>query len=181
MLVQVLADEGVERFSDTAAARSCRSTTRYSATTRNINPHALIGPANEQGAGFMAPVSRGASGRVGVALCVRAGGPTWSRRCAIDMAIPCRRRESAARCRPRPSAPMRFRRRPCPASWVAVAKHVFLITDPTKLEATVRTAFEIARTGRPGPVVLDVPRTCRTGKAYSTAPAACRWRVSGSG
>ena len=40
----------------------------------------------------------------------------------------------------------------------AVAKHVFLITDPTKLEATVRTAFEIARTGRPGPVVLDVPK-----------------------
>jgi acetolactate synthase-1/2/3 large subunit len=40
----------------------------------------------------------------------------------------------------------------------AVAKHVFLITDPSKLEATVRTAFEIARTGRPGPVVLDVPK-----------------------
>ena len=33
----------------------------------------------------------------------------------------------------------------------AVAKHVFLVTDETKLEATIRTAFEIARTGRPGP------------------------------
>ena len=33
----------------------------------------------------------------------------------------------------------------------SVAKHVFLVTDPTKLEATMRTAFEIARTGRPGP------------------------------
>ena len=32
----------------------------------------------------------------------------------------------------------------------AVAKHCFLVTDPTKLEATVRTAFEIARSGRPG-------------------------------
>jgi acetolactate synthase-1/2/3 large subunit len=40
----------------------------------------------------------------------------------------------------------------------AVAKHVFLVTDPAKLEATVRTAFEIARTGRPGPVVLDIPK-----------------------
>ncbi|HEY8509202.1 MAG TPA: thiamine pyrophosphate-dependent enzyme, partial [Steroidobacteraceae bacterium] len=29
---------------------------------------------------------------------------------------------------------------------------------PTKLEATVRTAFEIARTGRPGPVVIDIPK-----------------------
>jgi acetolactate synthase-1/2/3 large subunit len=46
----------------------------------------------------------------------------------------------------------------------AVAKHVFLITDPTKLEATVRTAFEIARTGRPGPVVLDVPKDVQNWK-----------------
>ena len=40
----------------------------------------------------------------------------------------------------------------------AVAKHCFLVTDATKLEATVRTAFEIARSGRPGPVVIDVPK-----------------------
>jgi acetolactate synthase-1/2/3 large subunit len=46
----------------------------------------------------------------------------------------------------------------------AVAKHVFLVTDPTKLEATVRTAFEIARTGRPGPVVLDVPKDVQNWK-----------------
>ena len=46
----------------------------------------------------------------------------------------------------------------------AVAKHVFLVTDPTKLEATVRTAFEIARTGRPGPVVLDIPKDVQNWK-----------------
>src|SRR5690606_13191659 len=40
----------------------------------------------------------------------------------------------------------------------AAAKHVFLVTDPQRLEATVRTAFELARTGRPGPVVIDVPK-----------------------
>src|SRR5699024_3663476 len=40
----------------------------------------------------------------------------------------------------------------------SAAKHVFLVTDPEKLEATVRTAFEIARSGRPGPVVVDVPK-----------------------
>ena len=40
----------------------------------------------------------------------------------------------------------------------AIAKHIFLVTDPTKLEATLRTAFEIARTGRPGPVVVDIPK-----------------------
>jgi acetolactate synthase-1/2/3 large subunit len=38
------------------------------------------------------------------------------------------------------------------------AKHVFLVTDPERLEQTVRTAFEVARSGRPGPVVIDLPK-----------------------
>ena len=38
------------------------------------------------------------------------------------------------------------------------AKHAFLVTDPEELEATMRTAFEIARSGRPGPVVVDIPK-----------------------
>jgi acetolactate synthase-1/2/3 large subunit len=51
-----------------------------------------------------------------------------------------------------------FQEAPVTAIMGSVAKHVFLVTDPYRLEATVRTAFEIARTGRPGPVVIDVPR-----------------------
>src|SRR5262249_29605194 len=38
------------------------------------------------------------------------------------------------------------------------AKHAFLVTDPEQLEGTMRAAFEIARSGRPGPVVVDVPK-----------------------
>ena len=44
----------------------------------------------------------------------------------------------------------------------AVAKHIFLVTDPARLESTMRTAFEIARTGRPGPVVVDIPKDVQT-------------------
>ena len=51
-----------------------------------------------------------------------------------------------------------FQEAPVASIMGSVAKHVFLVTDPTKLEATVRTAFEIARTGRPGPVVVDIPK-----------------------
>src|ERR1700749_4136024 len=40
----------------------------------------------------------------------------------------------------------------------ACAKQVFLVPAPAKLEQTLRTAFEVARTGRPGPVVVDVPK-----------------------
>lgn len=51
-----------------------------------------------------------------------------------------------------------FQEAPVTAVMGSVAKHVFLVTDPEKLEATIRTAFEIARTGRPGPVVVDIPK-----------------------
>jgi acetolactate synthase-1/2/3 large subunit len=51
-----------------------------------------------------------------------------------------------------------FQEAPVASIMGSVAKHVFLVTDPAKLEATMRTAFEIARTGRPGPVVIDIPK-----------------------
>ena len=37
-------------------------------------------------------------------------------------------------------------------------KHSFLVEDPDELYPTMRRAFEIARTGRPGPVLIDVPK-----------------------
>ncbi len=37
-------------------------------------------------------------------------------------------------------------------------KHSFLITDPREIPRTIHEAFHIARTGRPGPVVIDVPQ-----------------------
>ena len=51
-----------------------------------------------------------------------------------------------------------FQEAPVASIMGSVAKHVFLVTDPAQLEATMRTAFEIARTGRPGPVVVDMPK-----------------------
>jgi acetolactate synthase-1/2/3 large subunit len=37
-------------------------------------------------------------------------------------------------------------------------KHSFLLTDPEKIEQTVKKAFYLACTGRPGPVLIDLPR-----------------------
>lgn len=39
----------------------------------------------------------------------------------------------------------------------SVTKHNYLVKDVKELAHTVRAAFHIARTGRPGPVVIDVP------------------------
>lgn len=41
--------------------------------------------------------------------------------------------------------------RPC-------TKHNFLVKDVSKLALTIRQAFYLARTGRPGPVLVDVPK-----------------------
>ena len=37
-------------------------------------------------------------------------------------------------------------------------KHSYMLTDPEQVELTLRKAFFIARSGRPGPVVVDLPR-----------------------
>jgi len=39
-----------------------------------------------------------------------------------------------------------------------VTKHNFLVTDPKNLLNTIREAFHIASTGRPGPVLVDIPK-----------------------
>jgi acetolactate synthase I/II/III large subunit len=39
-----------------------------------------------------------------------------------------------------------------------VTKHSFLVEDPEELYPTMRRAFSIARSGRPGPVLVDVPK-----------------------
>ncbi|MFN9708487.1 MAG: biosynthetic-type acetolactate synthase large subunit, partial [Burkholderiales bacterium] len=39
-----------------------------------------------------------------------------------------------------------------------IVKHNFLVKDVRELAATIKKAFHIARTGRPGPVVIDIPK-----------------------
>ena len=39
-----------------------------------------------------------------------------------------------------------------------ITKHNFIVKDITKLADTIRKAFEIARSGRPGPVLIDIPK-----------------------
>jgi acetolactate synthase-1/2/3 large subunit len=166
MLVQVLADEGVDTvfgYSGGAILPIYDAVFRYNEAHQAAMP--LIVPANEQGAGFMAAGFARASGRVGVALVTSGPGAT-------NMVTPVR--DSMADsipivviCGQVPTSAIgtdAFQEAPVPSIMGAVAKHVFLITDPTKLEATVRTAFEIARTGRPGPVVLDVPKDVQNWK-----------------
>lgn len=43
-----------------------------------------------------------------------------------------------------------------------VTKHNYLVTDIEELAYTIREAFHIARSGRPGPVLVDIPKDVQT-------------------
>jgi acetolactate synthase-1/2/3 large subunit len=165
MIVQVLADQGVDvifGYSGGAILPTYDAVFRYNADhlgDDGVEPMPLIVPANEQGAGFMAAGHARASGRVGVVMVTSGPGATNTvtpvRDCMADstpIVVICGQVPTQA------IGTDAFQEAPVNSCLGPVAKHTFLVTDPLKLEATVRTAFEIARTGRPGPVVVDLPK-----------------------
>ena len=165
IVVQVLADQGVDvlfGYSGGAILPTYDAVFRYNDQHRDDQGQAamrLVVPANEQGAGFMAAGYARASGKVGVVMVTSGPGATNTvtpvRDCMAD-SVPI-----VVICGQVPTNAIgtdAFQEAPVSAIMGAVAKHVFLVTDPTRLEATMRAAFELARTGRPGPVVVDIPK-----------------------
>ena len=165
MIVQILADEGVDTifgYSGGAILPTYDAVFRFNEENKNNKgeqPMPLIVPANEQGAGFMASGYARASGKVGVVMVTSGPGATNTvtpiRDCMAD-SIPI-----VVLCGQVPTTAIgtdAFQEAPVSAIMGAVSKHIFLVTDPEKLESTVRAAFELAKTGRPGPVVVDIPK-----------------------
>ena len=152
ILVQVLADEGVRTifgYSGGAILPTYDAVFRYNQTHAEggVEPMPLIVPANEQGAGFMAAGYARSSGRVGVVMVTSGPGATNCvtpvRDCMADsipIVVICGQVSTAA------IGSDAFQEAPVTAIMGSVAKHVFLVTDPTRLEATMRTAFEIGLT-----------------------------------
>ena len=161
-VIQVLADEGVDTifgYSGGAILPTYDAIFRHNAAHSENEQIRLIVPANEQGAGFMAAGYARASGKVGVFLVTSGPGATNCatpiRDCTAD-SIPV-----VLICGQVPRAAIgsdAFQEAPVFNVMSACAKHVFLVSNEDEIEETVRTAFEIARSGRPGPVVIDLPK-----------------------
>ncbi|MEC9415574.1 MAG: biosynthetic-type acetolactate synthase large subunit [Pseudomonadota bacterium] len=165
MIVQILADEGVDTifgYSGGAILPTYDAVFRFNKENEKENgdqPMPLIVPANEQGAGFMASGYARASGKVGVVMVTSGPGATNTvtpiRDCMAD-SIPI-----VVICGQVPTTAIgtdAFQEAPVSAIMGAVSKHILLVTDPKLLESTIRSAFELAKTGRPGPVVIDIPK-----------------------
>jgi acetolactate synthase-1/2/3 large subunit len=52
-----------------------------------------------------------------------------------------------------------------------IVKHNFLVKDVADLAITLKKAFHIAKTGRPGPVVVDIPKDVSFMKAHFSYPS----------
>lgn len=161
MAIQVVHDEGVDTIFGYSGGAILPT---YDAVFQWNRQHPkdeikLLVPANEQGAGFMAAGWSRVTGKVGVALVTSGPGATncvTPIRDAMADSIP-----MVLICGQVPRQAVgtdAFQEAPVFNIMSACAKHVFLVKNEDELEETIRTAFHIARSGRPGPVVIDIPK-----------------------
>ena len=165
IIVKVLAEQGAETifgYSGGAILPTYDAVFQYNETHKN-NPMPLIVPANEQGAGFMASGYARSTGKPGIVLVTSGPGATNTvtpvrdaMADSIPMIVICGQVNRSS------IGSDAFQEAPITSVMGSVAKHVFLITKEEKLAATLRAAFEISTSGRPGPVVVDVPKDIQT-------------------
>src|SRR5690349_22811754 len=114
---------------------------------------------HEQGAGHAAEGYAKASGRVGVALATRGPGATNLVTAIADAVM-----DSVptvfitGQVRTDLIATDGFQEADVTGITMPIVKHSIMIQDPRDIPAAIHEAFHIARTGRPGPVLVDIPQ-----------------------
>src|SRR3954463_2345391 len=127
---------------------------------------------HEQGAGHAAEGYATASGRVGVAFATSGPGAT-----NLVTAIADAMMDSVptvfitGQVRTELIGTDGFQEADVTGITMPVVKHSFLVTDPRQIPRYIHQAFHIASTGRPGPVLVDVPQDLsRADIEYEPAP-----------
>ena len=133
--------------------------------------HILV--RHEQGAGHAAQGYALASGKVGVAIVTSGPGATNTLTAIADANID--------------SVPVviisgqvgasligtdAFQEADVVGASMPLAKHSFLVTDPRDIPARLTEAFHIAKTGRPGPVLVDITRSAQIEECEYIFPVA---------
>ncbi len=182
MMIHVLAQESVDTifgYSGGAVLPTYDALFRYNVehAPRKNEQLQLIIPANEQGAGFMAAGYARATGKVGVFIVTSGPGATNSvtpvrdsMADSVPIVLIC---GQVARNAIGTDA---FQEAPVFNIMTSCAKHVFLVQEPEELESVTRTALKIARSGRPGPVVIDVPKDVQNWEGVFKGDGTYRFR-----
>src|SRR5947199_3212515 len=156
ILVQCLLNHGVDTV---FAYPGGASMPIHQALTRVTGRLRTILPRHEQGGGFAAEGYARATGKVGVCLATSGPGATNFVTCLADAKLD--------------SVPLvaitgqvgtavigtdAFQETPIVEVCRAVTKHHYLVTRTEDLPRVFKEAFHVASSGRPGPVIVDVPK-----------------------
>ena len=145
----------------------------YDALSKYPQIHHVL-PRHEQGASHMADGYARATGKVGVAMATSGPGATnlvtGLATAMLDSSpIVCLTGQV-----PTPAIGYNaFQEADITGITLPITKHNYLVTSVEELAFSIREAFYIARSGRPGPVLIDLPKDVQTGRTefhYPTDP-----------
>src|SRR5215467_10860175 len=156
ILVQCLMRHGVEvvfAYPGGASMPIHQALTRVSSRLRTILPR------HEQGGGFAAEGYARSTGRVGVCVATSGPGATNLVTCLADAKMDS---TPLVAITGQVGTPVigtdAFQETPIVEVCRAITKHHYLVTKTEDLPRVMKEAFHIASTGRPGPVLVDVPK-----------------------
>ncbi len=133
--------------------------------------HVLV--RHEQGASHMADGYARATGKVGV--CIATSGPGATN---LVTGLATAMMDSSAIVAITGQVPIpaigsdAFQETDVTGVTLPITKHKYLVTDVNELAYTIKEAFYIARTGRPGPVLVDVPKDVQNAEIEFVYPDA---------
>src|SRR5436190_22349901 len=162
ILVQCLVNHGVEvifAYPDGASMPLHQALTRFEDKIRTILPR------QEQGGGFAAQGYARSTGKPGVCMATSGPGATNLVTCIADAkldSIPLVALTGQVKTAVIGSDA--FQETPIVEVCRGITKHHYLVTDPRELPRIMREAFFIATTGRPGPVLIDMPKDVQNEK-----------------
>ncbi len=166
ILVQCLVNHGVDIV---FAYPGGASMPLHQALTRFEHKIRTILPRHEQGGGFAAAGYARSTGRVGVCMATSGPGATNLVTCLADAKMD--------------SVPLlaitgqvgthvigsdAFQETPIVEVCRAITKHHYLVTRTEDIPRVLKEAFYIASTGRPGPVIVDIPKDVQNNKLTVT-------------
>ena len=106
--------------------------------------------------------------------------PTWSPRSPTRTWTRCRWSRSPARSAAALIGTDAFQEADICGITMPITKHNFLVTDPADIPQTIAEAFHLASTGRPGPVLVDIPKdVLQAQTTFSLAAGDCTCPATG--
>jgi acetolactate synthase-1/2/3 large subunit len=156
IIVESLVRHGVEvvfAYPGGASMPIHQSLTRYRQQIRTILPR------HEQGGGFMAHGYARSTGRVGVCMATSGPGATNFVTCLADAKMDsCPLIAITGQVSTPVIGTDAFQETPIVETCRAITKHHYLILRTEDITRIMNEAFHVATTGRPGPIIIDVPK-----------------------